>query len=162
MATNPNNGCSPLLLEEMKKLLFILLLTIVAIAACNTAQDKISAVSEKVGETGGAIVKSVSTGVEKAFDLKVELAPVLQSRGISVGKIKLSNDSVGTDNKVSVYLIFSKDFKGTLTMKAFDAKQLEMGRARAIVTALKDEARFIDFSFDPRTNIDTDSKLTIE
>lgn len=146
----------------MKKLVIITILSIVAIAACNTAQDKINAVSEKVGETGGAIVKSVSTGVEKAFDLKVELSSSLLSSGISVGKIKLSNDSSGTDNKVSVYLIFAKDYKGTLTMKAYDAKQLEMGRSKILINALKDEARFIDFSFDPRTNIDTDSKLTIE
>ena len=46
-------------------------------------------------------------------------------------------------------MMFSKDFKGTLTMKVYDAKQPEMGRPKTDVNSLKDEARFIDFRLAP-------------
>ena len=59
-------------------------------------------------------------------------------------------------------MMFSKDFKGTFTMKVYDAKQPEMGRAKTVVNSLKDAARFIDFRLAPPHNIDTDSKLTLE
>jgi len=49
-----------------------------------------------------------------------------------------------------------------LVAKVFDRKGLEMGRARQKVTAVKGDAKFIEFHFDKRTNIDVDSKITIE
>lgn len=143
----------------------IILTTLVlssALLSCNSAHNKINQVSEKVGQAGGELVKNVSTGVEKAFDLKIVLSEQLKSKGISLGKITLSNDSSGIDNKVSVYMIFTEDFKGSLIMKAFDNKNLEMGRTKVELLSHKGDAKYVDFCFDPRTNIDTDSKLTLE
>lgn len=147
----------------MKTKIFITVILIChTLTSCNTAHEKINEVSEKVGQAGGEVIKSVTTGVDKAFEVNVELAENLKSQGINLGKVTLSNDSTGTDNKVSVYIIFTKDFKGQLTMKAFDNKNLEMGRVKTDIEMKKDDAKFVDFKFDLRTNIDTDSKLTIE
>ena len=147
----------------MKILFFIsVLITYLSLASCNNAQEKINKVSEKVGESGGELIKSVTTGVDKAFNVNVDLAENLKTQGITLGKVTVSNDSIGTDNKVSVYMIFTKDFKGNMIMKAFDNKNLEMGRVKIDIDMKKDDAKFFDFCFDTRTNIDTDSKLTIE
>ena len=150
---------------SMNTILNILFATILAvITGCSgeRAHEAIATTSEKVGQTAGELVKNVSTGVEKAFNVKIELSEKLKAKGVSFGQIKVSNDSTGTDNKVSVYMIFSNDFNGEMIMKAFDNNNLEMGRIRISISAKKDEARFFDFVFDPRTNIDTDSKLTLE
>lgn len=147
----------------MKTIFFIsVVITYLSVTACHNAQDKINKVSEKVGESGGELIKSVSTGVDKAFNVNVDLAENLKAQGITLGKVTMSNDSTGTDNKVSVYMIFAKDFKGSLMMKAFDNKNLEMGRVKIDIDMKRDDAKFFDFLFDTRTNIDTDSKLTIE
>jgi len=143
-------------------LLSLLLFLSLSIISCNTAHDKINQVSEKVGQAGGEVIKSVTTGVDKAFEIKIELSENLKSQGIELGKISLANDSTGTDNKVIVYIISKKDFKGTVFMRAFDNRGLEMGRVKLNLDMEKEEAKFIDFCFDSRTNIDTDSKLTIE
>ncbi len=147
----------------MKTIFFIsIVITYLSLTSCQSAQEKINKVSEQVGESGGELIKSVSTGVDKAFDVKIDLSANLKEQGLTLGKVTLGNDSGGTDNKVSAYLIFTKDFKGTLVMKAFDNKNLEMGRVKIDIDMKKDDAKFFDFLFDTRTNIDTDSKLTIE
>src|SRR6185436_7903206 len=114
--------------------------------------DKINQVSEKVGQAGGEVIKSVTTGVDKAFEIKIDVSENLKSQGVELGKTTLGNDSTGTDNKVSVYIIFTKDYKGFLLMKAFDNKNLEMGRVKLNLDMKKDEAKFVDFCFDIRTN----------
>ena len=126
------------------------------------AHEAIKSTSEKVGQTAGEVVKNVTTGVEKAFSINIEMSDTLKKQGISFGQIKVGNDSTGTDNKVSVYMIFTNDFSGRMTMKAFDNNNLEMGRIQMQIEAKKNDAKFFDFKFDARTNIDTDSKLTLE
>lgn len=101
-------------------------------------------------------------GVEQAFNINIELSDHLKQKGIKLGKVILANDSLGTDNMLNVYIIFDKDFKEPITLKAFDNRGLEMGRSKQEITATKDEARFYDFHFDKRTNIDTDSKIVME
>ena len=95
-----------------------------------------------------------SKGVEKAFEIKIVLPENLKKKGLELGKTYVTNDSAGIDNVLMVYVIFNKPYSGTLKSKVFDANQLEMGRATAPVVAKKDEAMFIEFHFDKRTNID--------
>ena len=71
-------------------------------------------------------------------------------------------DSSGHDNILTVYMIFNTDFNGMITAKAFDKKGAEMGRVKVPVDKKKEEAGFVEFRFDPRTNIDTDSKIILE
>ncbi|MBP7437096.1 MAG: hypothetical protein KBA16_05190, partial [Bacteroidia bacterium] len=86
----------------------------------------------------------------------------LKSKGIELGKSTVSSDSLGTDNLLSQYVIFNQDFSGTLTARVFDSSDKEMGRAAVEVVAKQKEARFIDFRFDPRTNIDSKCRLNVE
>ena len=125
-------------------------------------KEKINQAGDVAGQTVGEFASGVSTGIGKAFEMKVELSEELKGKGMSFGKTTVSSDTGATDNLLTLYVIFNQDFDGSLTAKAFDVKGLEMGRTKLNVSGKKDEAKYIEFRFDKRTNIDNDSKLTIE
>ena len=73
----------------------------------------------------------------------------------------LGTDST-TDNIVSVYLIFDKHFSGILTAKAIHNNGLEFGRTSMDIVADSGQAKFVDFVFDKRTDIDRNDRVTLE
>jgi hypothetical protein len=125
-------------------------------------KEKLNKAGNETGQTVGKFVSGVTNGVEKAFEARIALAQNLKDKGIQFGKITVANDSEGKDNLLIVYVIFNMDFKGQLSAKAFDNKDLEMGRTKVTVSGKKDEAKFIEFHFDKHTNIDSDSRISIE
>jgi hypothetical protein len=125
-------------------------------------KEKINQTGDVAGQAIGEFSAGVSNGVEKAIEPSVTLGDGLESSGIAFGKVIVASDSSASDNILTVYLIFNQDFKGVLTAKAFDSKQREMGRVKLNVEGKKDEAKYVDFHFDLRTNIDNNSLLTIE
>ena len=108
------------------------------------------------------MVKGIESGVKKARAINLSYTKSLTAKGISNGKVTLRNDKEGTDNLLSVYLIFSKKFKGKIIAKAYDNQGLEMGRSSVKVEAQEGEAGFYDFHFDKRTNIDRDGRIILE
>ena len=137
-------------------------LSAVALSVMLSACDRLSTSTEKIGETAGDMVKGIETGVKKARAINLTYTESLTEKGISNGKVTLRNDKQGTDNLVSVYLIFSKKFKGKITAKAYDNQGLEMGRSQIKVDAQDGDAGFYDFHFDSRTNIDRDGRIVLE
>jgi hypothetical protein len=137
---------------------------IVMLTACNSTsiKEKINKAGDVAGQTAGEFIEGASKGVKKAFDVKIIVPDALKEKGIEFGKATVASDSSGTDNVLVLYVIFNKDFEGKLTAKVFDDQAQEMGRCNVIVKGAKDEARFIEFRFDKRTNIDSKNKLTIE
>lgn len=147
----------------------IYLLTLTATLAavlCSCGAEKVKEGLNKggeiVGEAAGEFTAGVASGVEQAFNIKMNLSDELQKKGVSLGKIVLNNDTTGVDNRLSIYVIYQSDFQGPVTVKVYDNQGLEMGRSRVELTGKKDEARFVDFNFDKRTNIDRDSKVVME
>lgn len=148
------------------KLLTGILIAFFGLYLCSCSPSKIK---EKINETGdaagqaiGELATGITTGVKKSIQPQVELSEKLKTDGISLGKILVSGDSTEVENIVTAYIIFNANFKQHLTVKAFDKKQLEMGRVRIEVEGKKDEAKYVEFHFDKRTDIDNDSKVTIE
>ena len=141
----------------------VLLLFSVAFAACNgdNVNEKIQKVSVKAGQAVSEVAKGVSKGVKSSYGVTITKKDSNALKTIDIGKVILKSKD-GTDNLLSIYFIFNKDFSRKLLIKAYDNKGLEMGRSGQPVKGKKDEARFIDFIFDKRTNIDNDSKITIE
>ncbi len=149
----------------MRKIFFLLSLGLTFFACSETkekAKETINAGGEMVGKTVGEFSKGVSTGVDETFEIKIDAAKELSEEGLSLGKIELKSINGGTDNLVNAYLIFGKDFKKTLILKAFDSKNLEMGRSVLKIKANANDASFYGFALDTLTNIDADSKLTLE
>jgi len=136
--------------------------SILALSIFLSACDRLSNSTEKIGETAGVMVKGIETGVKKARAINISNAESLSTKGITTGKVSLKNDKEGTDNLLSIYLIFSKKFKGKVSAKAYDNQGLEMGRSSVKVDAKSGEAGFYDFHFDKRTNIDRDGKIVLE
>ena len=149
----------------MRKLLLIFTVVFYFFSCSETkekAKETINAGGEIVGKTVGEFSKGVSTGVDETFEIKIDAAQELAQEGVSLGKIELKSINGGHDNLVNTYLIFSKDFKKSLVLKAFDSKNLEMGRSFLEIKAKANDAAFYGFALDTLTNIDADSKLTLE
>jgi hypothetical protein len=145
------------------KIKYVALLSCISLLACNggNVNDKIHNAGEKAGKAVSEIAKGVSQGVSSSFEVHVEKADSVSLKNIELGKISLKSKD-GTDNMLSIYFIFKKDFARRLMIKVFDGKGLEMGRSSQLVKGKKNDAGFIDFIFDKRTNIDSDSKIIIE
>jgi hypothetical protein len=144
----------------MKK---VLVIGVVVFAIIFSSCDRLGNSTEKIGETAGSMVKGIETGVKKARAINLTYTERLIEKGITNGKVTLKSDkSGGTDNLLSVYLIFSKRFKGKVLAKAYDNQGLEMGRSTIKIDAQEGDAGFYDFYFDKRTNIDRDGKIVLE
>lgn len=147
----------------MKKALIIAAAAIILASCSGSAiKENINKAGNVAGQTAGEFIEGASKGIRKAFDVQLKLPEGLKEKGIEFGKTTVSSDSLGTDNLLVVYIIFNKDFESKLIAKAFDEQGLEMGRANVIVKGKKGEAKFVEFHFDKRTNINSKNKLTIE
>ena len=154
----------------MKK--YLLLASVISFAACNLGK-KVSNLTEEVanktatkaGEIIGGSTRSfadgVGEGLDKAGNSSLQLSEELSKKGIKLGGHKIENLS-GNDNKLSVYFIFEQDFTGTVMVKVFNKQMQEVGRIKQELSGKKDDAGYIDFVFDERTNIDPKYTITIE
>ena len=143
-----------------------LLIIVFFIIGCNNAKDKardaISKAGETVGQSTTEFAKAVSEGVDKSLGSEIQLSQALTAKGIKTGKFKIASSADASDNILSLYLIFNNDFKGDISIKIFDSKGLEYGRLKQNIAGKEGEAKFVDFSFDKRTNIESRSKFVID
>lgn len=128
----------------------------------STVKDGINKAGDVAGQAAGEFVEGTAHGLEKSFELAPTLSPELMQKGLALGSYDVASDSAGNDNILTLYVIFNEAFTGPLTCKIYDHKQLEMGRARVEAAGAKGEAKYVEFAFDPRANIDSDTKVTVE
>lgn len=145
---------------------FVFLILALILMSCNWAKQKTKETVNKTGEVvakaGSEFADGISKGVEKTFQNEVVFSETLSKSGVHAGKILINSTDTSVDNLLTMYLIFDQDFSQSLIVKVFDAKGQEYGRVSQVVTAKKGEARYIDFLFDRRTNIDGKGKITVE
>ena len=141
-------------------------IALIPLLSCNWAKEKTKATVNKTGEvvakTGSEFVDGMSKGIEKTFQQSVSFSEILKQQGIQTGKIIISGTDSTTDNIISAYLIFDKDVELPITIKIFSQQNLEYGRVTQTVKGHKGEARFVDFIFDKRTNLNGKDKLVIQ
>ena len=149
----------------MKRLL-LLAAPALLLLSCNWAKDKTKAAVHRTGEVvavaGSEFADGVAKGVERSFSSRMQLDKRLQDAGLQSGKMTVSSDSNGTDNKLSVYLIFNKTYDGPMRARLLDGQQQEYGRVNISLKGEAGSARYVDFSFDPRTNIDGRGTIVFE
>ena len=154
----------------MKKV--ILAVSALILSACNlgntianTTEEVANKTATKAGEILGGSTRSfadgVGEGLDKAGNSFIKLSEDLSKKGIKLGGHKLENLS-GNDNKISIYFIFEEDFTGNVVVKVFDKQMQEVGRLKQEISGKKDDAGYIDFVFDERTNIDPKYTISIE
>ena len=140
--------------------------TIATVSSCNRAKEKAKQSANYAGAVVGRgsseFIEGIAEGVNESFDCSLELAKVLKEKGLKSGKFKITTDSSGNDNVVSVYLIFDKDYKGQVSAKIFDSKNQEYGRTVAAVENSSGKAQYVDFVFDRRTDIERKSRILLE
>lgn len=140
-----------------------LLSALTILLSCNgSVKEKINTVGDAAGETAGEFFKGVGKGIDNAMQVKIVSPPYIAQRGLEFSRTTIAGAGEGTDNLLNVYVIFKKDFKGKLNSKVYDAEGHEAGRASAEVEGKAGDAKYVDFEFDKRTNIDSDYKIVIE
>lgn len=149
---------------KMKKILT--LIPIMIFFSCNWFKQKGKEVANKTGEAAATVssefVEGASKGIEKTFVNEVIFSEDLKKAGVTSGKIIISSTDSATDDIVRAYLIFDNDFQRDITVKVFSPEGIEYGRVKETISAKKDEAKYVDFVFDKRTNIDSKGKITFE
>lgn len=130
--------------------------------ASNKAKETVNKAGEVAGKAGSEFVSGVAKGVEKTFQEKVEVSDELRKQGLEAGKIIINSGDSATDNILTVYMIFNADLDRPVTLKVFNEEGQEYGRAKVVVKGSKGEARYVDFVFDRRTNVDGKGKLVFE
>ena len=150
----------------MKTFVFAAMLLCSTLMACDWAKDKAKDTLHKggeiVGKAGSEVVDGVTRGVEESFSNLVEVSPRISGNGIRIGRVTVRSTDSTTDNLVSVYLIFDQKFSGKMTARALDDNGLEFGRTSIDIVADSGQARFVDFEFDRRTNIDRNDRVRLE
>jgi hypothetical protein len=150
----------------MKTLLAFASITLI-LFSCDMVKEKtketINQGGEVVGKTATEFIEGVSEGVDRTLQCELIVSPTLKDKGIKTGKYEISNDTLGGENnRLILYIIFDKDFKEPVSVKAFDKKGMEIGRTKVLIEGKADEAKYYDFTFDKRTYIEVKSKLHIE
>ncbi len=150
----------------MRTFIIIIMATMLA-TSCKRVADgtkkAINKTGQVVGEGSSEFVKGVSKGVETSMECEIELSPALSQKGVTFGRFTVGKDTNSrNNNKLTAYLVFEKDFSGNISAKVFDTKQAEYGRAMVAITAKKGEAKYADFVFDKRTDVESKSKFVLE
>jgi hypothetical protein len=126
-------------------------------------KDTLNKGGEVVGKTATEFFEGVSEGVDKTLQCDLTVSPDLQSKGIRTGKFEIGNDSAGgKNNRLSLYVIFDKNFKQTVSVMAFDKNGLEIGRSKQLIQGKAGDAKYYDFTFDKRTYIEVKSKIVLQ
>jgi len=126
------------------------------------AKETINKSGKTVGKTATEFFEGVSEGIDKTLQCELSLSDSLIDRGVKTGKFMIDNAEGGRNNQLTIYLIFDKDFKSSVSAKAFDKNGLEIGRAKIDVEQKADEAGYFDFVFDKRSYIEARSKIVLE
>lgn len=145
---------------------YIIFVIAISLISCNWAKEKTKETVNKTGEvvakTGSEFVDGISKGIEKTFQNEVIISDSLKKHGIQTGKIIINSTDSSRDNILSAYLIFNNDLNQPITIKVISNEGQEYGRVTQTITGKKGEAKYIDFIFDKRTNIDSKGKLMFE
>ena len=109
--------------------------------------------AESISAGVGSLIKGVAGGVDQVqSDFKVSVSDSAKSRSLGVTRIVISEGSAAADKGVKVYVTSSQAFKGQLQLRAFDARNIEIGRsAKVDGTFGADDALYVEFLFDTAT-----------
>lgn len=158
----------------MKKILILSAALAIAISCKDSvdekterALDKSEAALEKGGEAvkkaADKVVDKVKDRLDRNLGCKLVLSEGLAKKGMSAGKFYIENDSVtDNDNRLVVYLITEKDFKGAVNVKVVNKDGVESGRQSVVIDSKAGQAGYHDITFDKRTDIERNSTITIE
>ncbi|MBF7091058.1 hypothetical protein IUY40_05850 [Flavobacterium sp. ALJ2] len=111
----------------------------------------------------GDVIKGINSGISESINTsKVISEPTFKVNFEECKAEKIYGADTDKQKKVTIYLIAKNDFKGDLILKAYDANKKEIGRSRLEISIKKDDAKYVDFSFDERTHLLQTEYFTIK
>ncbi|KAF2080360.1 hypothetical protein [Flavobacterium sharifuzzamanii] len=117
-------------------------------------QDEGKAAAKSASKGIGDVIKGINSGVNESINQSDVIAEASFKANFEDCKAeKIYASSEDKEKKVTIYLIAKNDFKGDLILKAFNADKKEIGRSRLKVDIKKDDAKYVDFTFDERTHL---------
>jgi hypothetical protein len=149
-------------MKHIISILFVLILLVSCGKVKEKAKETINKSGETVGKTATEFFEGVSEGIDKTLQCELSLSQSLIEKGLRTGKFSIENADGGRNNQLTVYFIFDKDLKSSVTAKVFDKNGLEIGRTKIDVEKKTDEACYFDFIFDIRSYIEVKSKIVLE
>jgi hypothetical protein len=153
---------------KSQKLFTAILILSVSLVACNgdtvktKAENTVTNTGKLLGRGSAKFFKGVREGVDKTLNCQIELSENLKNSGLSTGKFFISQSKGASDNVLTVYLLFDRTINKKVSIRVYDRKGREYGRTSTVVEGNAGEANYIDFVFDPRTEIEAKSKFTLE
>lgn len=150
----------------MKKALILGTALVLAVSCKEEIEQKAKEAVDKGGQavekTANRVVDEVSAHINRDMGCTVIVSEPLKEQGISTGKFYIEKDTVANkDNKLVVYLITDKDYKGSLKFKVADKDGTELGRTALQLNEKAGNAGYHDVQFDNRTDIESKSTITI-
>ena len=144
---------------------------LISFPACDSLASKetLQKAGATVGQSATVIVDGIGEGIKRADKRQLVLSEALQKKGLRTGKFTVSKDDTEDaakkpegDNRLTVYCIFDHNLTRPITATLVDEAGQEYGRKRVTVTGKAGDARNVDFIFDPRTDIERGTKITLE
>lgn len=132
--------------------IFLLICFVPNIIGCGGAADHdASTMGQVIGENVTDFAKGVGKGIDNKLQISIEISPSLEQHGVTMtvgkqGPIPADND--GTKS-ISVYCLSQKAVEGVLVVKAYNAEDQEIGRAKSTIMFAEDDAQYVTFSFPP-------------
>jgi hypothetical protein len=150
----------------MKKVLILGTALVMALACREDIERKTKDTLEKSGEaverTANKVVDEVSSHINRDMGCRLEVSEELKAKGFSTGKFYIENDSVtNNDNKLVLYIITEKAFKGDVNFKIADKDGVEIGRTTVPMNTKAGSAGYHDIQFDKRTDIENKSTISV-
>ncbi|MBS1618247.1 MAG: hypothetical protein JST76_06995 [Bacteroidetes bacterium] len=147
----------------MRRLTFLFIITL-ALTSCQRLKDKskeaIKESGNAVGQGASQFAAGVRNGVDRTFQSHVEVDSSLERSGFHTGKFSIQKaDSFYI---LSVYGIFEKNIEREISVRVYDEKGQEYGRSHTHVMGHAGDASYLDFHFDPRTDIESRSRFVLQ
>lgn len=137
-------------------------------------QEKGSAAAESVTTGVGKVINGITRGVEKSGRVAT-LTANAQQAGLQVTKVQLpdlplASASASSEESTSpmehhaidIYVLTSKQVKGTLKIKAFNALGQEIGRSKVALAQGADEAEYLSMPLDSHVDLQAISKVEVD
>lgn len=153
---------------KSQKLFATVLILSIFLVSCNgetvktKAENTVTNTGKLLGRGSAKFFKGVREGVDKTLNCQIELSENLKNQGISTGKFFISQSKGASDNVLTVYLLFEKKINRKVSIRVYDRKGREYGRTSTIVEGKAGDAGYIDFVFNPRSEIEAKSRFTLE
>jgi hypothetical protein len=110
-------------------------------------------VGKSVGESVSDFAEGVGEGADEKLMVKVDPGDKFKERGFKITTAKRKSITGATGKSVELYVISTNKAMVELIMIVYDDKSQEIGRSKVKATFEDNDAKYIDFDFDKRVDM---------